>query len=576
MITSGIPRERRQERIAVPFTERRSDHRRRAKRICAAIPLSFDYQAQPITATCTDISVGGARILTSVPIPVDTKLVLQISFNRNQCFMGFTGTVITVEHQQADGGLTAYILRIAFMNLTQIEATVLEACVIELEKAHDHIRLGNAGNLSEQNISIVVTNRTLNPHHFIRRRVVITGMGVISPIGIGKEPFAEGLKQGRSGVKKVTRFDVTDLPTQIAAEIDNFDPSYYLSARKIRQMDRCTQMAVSAALMAVEDAGLDLSTIDRERIGGLIGTAVGGLRWAFEQNLARETGGYKNMNPYSMIATYPNAVSGQVSLELGLKGRTDTISSGCASAGTAFGVAAEMVQRGELDVVVVGATEDPIEPTVFSAMCAAGALSTKNDQPSPSPFDAERDGPVLGEGSAVLIFEDLEHAMRRGARIYAEFKGWGSTTDAFSLTRTDPKGTQAVRAVHLAMHDAGITPGDVDFINAYGIATPSCDWAEAAVIKQVFDGRSAKIPVSAIQSMTGYPWATLGAYQMVSNCLAISEGVIAPTINYQIPDPNCNLDVVPNRSRQSSVRTAISNLFGCGKNVVLVTQQFAQ
>jgi len=575
MSTTSALQERRQEQVPTSFAERRSHHRRRAKRIYATIPLSFDYQGQPITAACTDISVGGARIRTSVPIPVDTRLVLQISFNRNQCFMGFTGTVMTVEHRLANGGPDAYILRIVFKNLTQIETTVLEACVIELEKAREHIRLGNAGNLSEQNISIVITNRTLNPGQFIRKRVVITGIGVISPIGIGKASFTEGLRQGRSGVKKVTRFDVEDLPTQIAAEIDNFDPSYYLSTRKIKQMDRCTQFAVSAALMAVEDAELNLENIDRERIGGLIGTAVGGLRWAFEQNAARQAGGYKNMNPFSMIATYPNAVSGQVSLELGLKGRTDTISSGCASAGTAFGVAAEMIQRGELDLVVVGATEDPLEPTVFSAMCAAGALSTKNDN-TPKPFDAERDGPVLGEGAGVLIFEELEHALRRGAHIYAEFKGWGSTTDAFSLTRTDPTGTQAARAVNLAMHDAGIVPEDVDFINAYGIATPSCDWAEAAVIKQVFDGRAAKIPVSAIQSMTGYPWATLGAYQMISNCLAISEGVIAPTINYLMPDPNCDLDVVPNQSRQATIRTAMSNLFGCGKNVVLVAQKFDQ
>jgi 3-oxoacyl-[acyl-carrier-protein] synthase II len=574
MSTTSTPPERRQSQNAIAFAERRSAQRRRAKRVRATIPLSFDYQGQPVTATCTDISVGGVRIRTAVPIPVDTRLVLQISFNRNQCFMGFTGTVMTVEHHLANGSPAAYILRISFKNLTRIETTVLEACVMELERAHEHIRLGNAGNLSEQNISIVVTDRALNPGQFIRKRVVITGIGVISPIGIGKASFVEGLQQGRSGVKRVTRFDVADLPTQIAAEIDNFDPSYYLSTRKIKQMDRCTQFAVSAALMAVEDADLNLEGINRERIGGLIGTAVGGLRWAFEQNAARQAGGYKNMNPYSMIATYPNAVSGQVSLELGLKGRTDTISSGCASAGTAFGVAAEMIQRGELDLVVVGATEDPLEPTVFSAMCAAGALSTRNDN-TPKPFDAERDGPVLGEGTGVLIFEELEHALRRGAHIYAEFKGWGSTTDAFSLTRTDPKGTQAARAVNLAMHDAGIAPEDVDFINAYGIATPSCDWAEAAVIRQVFDGRAAKIPVSAIQSMTGYPWATLGAYQMISNCLAISEGVIAPTINYLMPDPNCDLDVVPNRSRRGTIRTAMSNLFGCGKNVVLVTQKFA-
>lgn len=569
---------RRRQHAAILFPNRRTHQRRHSQRIPVELPVTFLYQGRHISSMCANIGLGGVRLNSSVPVLAGTKLVLQFSFNRNQCFMGFTGTAAAVERHAANNGADLYAVRVEFKDLTAVEGKVLEACVAELAKARKHIENGSFASLSEQNISLLVTNHDLNPRRFVRRRVVITGMGVISPIGIGKAAFADGLRQGRSGVKKVTRFDVMDLPTQIAAEIDNFDPTYYLSTRKIKQMDRCTQFAVSAALMAIEDAKLDLEIVDRERVGGLIGTAVGGLRWAFEQNAARQVGGYKNMNPYSMIATYPNAVSGQVSLELGLKGRTDTISSGCASAGTAFGVAAEMIQRGELDVVVVGATEDPLEPTIFSAMCAAGALSTQNADPirTPRPFDAERDGPVLGEGAGVLIFEELEHALQRGAHIYAEFKGWGSTTDAFSLTRTDPKGTQAARAVHIALHDAEIVPEEVDFINAYGIATPSCDWAEAAVIKQVFGGRAAKIPVSAIQSMTGYPWATLGAFQMISNCLAIAEGIVAPTINHFVPDPNCDLDVVPNQSRQSTIRTAMSNLFGCGKNVVLIAQKFEQ
>jgi 3-oxoacyl-[acyl-carrier-protein] synthase II len=334
-------------------------------------------------------------------------------------------------------------------------------------------------------------------------------------------------------------------------------------------------MAVAAAQMAVADSGLDLERENRERIGGIIGSSVGGLRMAFQQSDAMQAGGYKHMNPYSLIAVYPSAVSGQVAIELGLHGRTDTISSGCGSSGTAFGVAAEMIQRGELDMAVVGAAEDPLEETVFNAMCAAGAMSTMNDG-TPKPFDAERDGPVLGEGSGVLIFEELEHALKRGAKIYAEFKGWGSTADAFSLSRTDPKGRQAERAVQMALHDAGMVPNDIDLINAYGIATPACDWAEAAVIKRVFGERAKSIPVSAIQSMVGYPWGALGAFQMISNCLAISDGIIAPTLNYTNPDPNCDLDVVPNRARTGSIRTAMSNLFGCGKNVVLIAQRFEQ
>ncbi len=569
--------ERRQHQISITFPDRRMTQRRKTPRIGTEIPVTFQFKGRNVKATCKDIGLGGVRIYSDVLAPVGTRLVLQISFNRNLCFMGFTGLVVATKERVGVGFHQPYEMGLQFNNVGEIEEKVLDTCIAEVIQIQ-RLQPSEANvSLEEKNISVLVTDRPINASQFTRRRVVITGMGVISPIGIGREAFTQGLKEGRSGVRRVTRFDVRDLPVQIAAEIANFDPLLYLSPRKLKQMDRCTQLAVSAALLAVADAKLELEKVDRERIGGLIGTAIGGLRWAFEQNLVLHMEGYRKINPNSMIAIYPNAVSGQVSLELGLKGRTDTISSGCASAGTAFGVAAEMIQRGELDVVVVGATEDPIEPGIFGAMCAAGALSTFNEEPirTPRPFDAERDGPVLGEGAGVLIFEELEHALQRGAPIYAEFKGWGSTADAFSLTRTDPNGHQASRAIHMALNDAGLVPEDIDYINAYGIATPSCDWAEASVIKQVFDVRASKIPVSAIQSMTGYPWAALGAFQVIANCVAITEGVIAPTINYAVPDPTCDLDVVPNRSRRSFVNTAMSNLFGCGKNVVLIVQRFA-
>lgn len=572
---SPAPDNRRCRQVPIAFQDRRMHERRRSQRVRVQLPLTFIYEGRHVHATCADLGRGGMRFTSLTPVPVGTALVLQLSFNRHQCFMGFTGTVVATNPQQVDGGAEVHDVRIEFKNLTAVEERVLEACVAELARASTHIAMGNFANLSEQNISFLVTNHTINPAQLIRRRVVITGIGVISPIGIGKEQFVRALREGRSGVKPVVGFDVKDLPSKLAAEVTDFDPHDFLGTRRIKQMSRCVQMAVAAAQLAVCDAGLNLETENRERAGTIIGSSVGGLRMAFEQNDALRTGGYKTMNPYSLIAVYPSAVSGQVAIELGLHGRTDTISSGCGSSGTAFGTAAEMIQRGELDIVVVGAAEDPVEETTFNAMCAAGAMSTLTDR-TPRPFDAERDGPVLGEGAAILIFEELEHALRRGARIYAEFKGWGSTADAFSLSRTDPKGRQAERAVQMAMRDAGVTPEEIDMISAYGIATPACDWAEAAVIKRIFGERAKSIPVSAIQSMIGYPWGALGAFQMIANCLAISEGVIAPTLNYVNPDPNCDLDVVPNQSRRASVRTAMSNLFGCGKNVVLITQRFEQ
>lgn len=576
MPTAPRPLDRRQQDAAIAFPDRRARQRRQAGRLAVDLPVTFQLHGHNVKALCKDIGFGGVRIQSDLPAPLGTRLVLQISFNHNLCFMGFTGSVVATAETPAHGGRPAYELRLQFTHIGQVEAQVLEACLAELANGQQgHVNGDLRSDLSEKRIALFVTDRSINASQFIRRRVAVTGIGVISPIGIGRAAFTEGLREGRSGVRKVTRFDARDFPAQIAAEIADFDPARFLSPKRIRQMDRCTQLAVAAAVLAVADANMDIEKLDRERVGGLIGTAIGGLRWAFEQNLAHQAGGYKNMDPYSMIATYPNAVSGQVSLELGLKGRTDTISSGCASAGTAFGVAAELIQRGELDVVVAGGTEAPLEPTVFGAMCAAGALSTLNGEPirTPRPFDAERDGPVLGEGAGVVIFEEWEHALERGARIYAEFKGWGSTSDAFSLTRTDPHGQQAVRAVHMALNDAGLAPEAIDYINAYGIATPSCDWSEARVIREVFGERATRIPVSAIQSMTGYPWAALGAFQLIANCLAISEGVIAPTINFAVPDPSCALDIVPNRSRLARVNAAMSNLFGCGKNVAVIVQR---
>lgn len=567
--------DRRHQSRLIPFPERRQGQRRHSQRLPVNLPITFNFKGKYVKAICRDLGAGGARLHSNKPTAVGTRLVLQLSFSRNLCFVGFTGDVVYAVATPEPGGKQTYELGLCFQRVGQVEEQVLEACLVELGKGQSEAASESvSSSLIDKQVSIVVTDRAL-ASQFIRRRVVITGMGVISPIGIGREQFSQGLQQGRSGVSRITRFDASDLPSQLAAEVKDFDPAQFLSPKKIRQMDRCTQFAVAAALQAVADAEIVLEKLDRERVGVLIGTAVGGLRWAFEQQRAQQAGGYKTMDPYSIIATYPNAVSGQVAVELGLKGRSDTISSGCASAGTAFGIAAEMIQRRELDLVVVGGTESPLDPTIFGAMCSAGALSTLNDEPvrTPRPFDAERDGPVLGEGAGVLIFEELEHALQRGAFIYAEFRGWGSTSDAFSLTRTDPRGHQAVRAVQIALRDAGLVPEDIDYINAYGLATPACDWAEARVIKAAFGARAAQIPVSAIQSMTGYPWAAIGAFQLIGNCLAITEGVIAPTINFAVRDSNFDLDVVPNQARHGRINTALSNVFGCGKNVVLIVQR---
>jgi len=276
-----------------------------------------------------------------------------------------------------------------------------------------------------------------------------------------------------------------------------------------------------------------------------------------------------------MFMAYPNSVSGQVSIRYGLKGPTDTISSGCASAGTAFGLASDFIRRDEADVLLVGGgAEAPLHPTIFRNLCAAGALSTQQGGGRPAPFDKERDGPVLAEGAGVVVFEELGHALRRDAPIYAEFKGWGSTTDAFSLTRTEPTGTQGIRASRAALTQAAVAADEVDYISAYGIATPSCDWTETRITKMVFGDRARTIPISAIQSMVGYSWAAMGALQFIASCLAIADGVVHPTINYGVPDVNCDLDYVPNTARVCRIDTAMTDQFGCGKNVVTVIRRY--
>ena len=408
----------------------------------------------------------------------------------------------------------------------------------------------------------------------VRRRVVVTGMGVVSPIGIGKTAFLAGLKDGRSGIAPITRFDTSGFASKVGGEVNDFDALEHLGPRRVNQMGRSAQFAVAAAGMAIDDARLDLHAVDAERVGSIIGTAVGDLGWAIEEALMQDHHDNVVENPRTMFMAYPNSVSGQVSICYGLKGPTDTIASGCASAGTAFGLASDLIQRDEADVLIVGGTEAPLQSTIFRNLCAAGALSTIDGGGKPSPFDRDRDGPVLAEGAGVVVFEELGHAMRRGAPIYAEFKGWGSTTDAFSLTRTEPNGTQGIRASQTALKNASVGADEVDYISAYGIATPSCDWTETRITKVVFGDRARAIPISAIQSMVGYSWAAMGALQFIASCLAITDGVVHPTLNYAVKDAKCDLDYVPNTARDLRIDTAVTDQFGCGKNVVTVVRRY--
>lgn len=413
-----------------------------------------------------------------------------------------------------------------------------------------------------------------------RRRVVVTGLGVISPIGIGKDSFSESLKNGRSGVGEITRFDVSTYPSKLGAEVKDFDPSQFISPKRLKQMDRSTQFAVCASIMAVTDAELSTNYKNRNRIGVAIGTSVAGIGWAFEQQMIFYEKGYKRMNPYTGIAVFPNACSGQISIELKVNGPSESYSIGCASSSNAIGRSLEMIRNEETDVMIAGGSEAPILAPLFAAMCAAKFMSTINEgtlKKAPRPFDNTRDGMVIGEGAGFVVLEELKHAIKRNAKIYAELIGWGFTCDGYDMVQPEPFAEHKSRALTMALEDAKLEPDEIDYICAFGLSAKYSDLIETIAIKKVFGDYAYKIPVSSIGSMIGQPFGASGVLRLITSVLAINQCFIPPTINYQYPDPECDLDYVPNKSREAKVRTAMINSFGFGgKNIILIIKGFEE
>ncbi len=408
-------------------------------------------------------------------------------------------------------------------------------------------------------------------------RVVITGLGVISAIGSGKEEFWEGLRTGRCGIRRVAKFDPSPYPTQFAAQLNGFDFSAYIDAKWSRRMDLTSQMAVSAAKMAVKDAVLDLDKEDRERIGVVVGTAMAGHAFILEQHDVYKEKGPMRINPFTALTVFPDAPASFISIELGLHGPSFSIATACSSALDAVGYAFNAIRKQELDVILMGGAEATVFPQAFSAFCMLRAMSQRNDDPERAsrPFDKDRDGFVLGEGAGMLVLEDLEHAKQRGAHIYAEIIGFGMTCDAYHMTAPEPSGRQATRAIQLALKDAGVKPTDINYINAHGTSTPLNDKTETFVIKQVFGQHAYHVPVSATKSMIGHLIGAAGAVELIATTLALEHQVIPPTINYEIPDPECDLDYVPNVARKATIDIALKNSFGFGgKNSALVIKKY--
>lgn len=400
----------------------------------------------------------------------------------------------------------------------------------------------------------------------MKNRVVVTGIGVITPIGIGKDAFWEGLKEGRSGVDRITAFDTTDYPVQIAAQVKNFNAEDYMDRKEARRMDRFIQFAVASAGLSLEDSGLDLKKVDLTRVGVSVGSGIGGVQTMEEQARVLMEKGPKRVSPFLVPMMITNMASGCVSIAFGAKGPNTTLVTACATSTHSVGDAYRILQRGDADVMFAGGSEAAITPLSVAGFCASRALSTRNDEPQKAsrPFDAQRDGFVMGEGAAVLIMETLEHAYARDARIYAEVCGFGMSGDGYHITAPDPQGDGAARCMANALADAGMEPGDIDYINAHGTSTPMNDKLETMAMKKVFKELSKKIPVSSTKSMIGHLLGAAGGAELVASMLSMQHSIIHPTINYENPDPECDLDYVPGVYRDAEIKACLSNSFGFG------------
>ncbi|MDD4601274.1 3-oxoacyl-[acyl-carrier-protein] synthase 2 [bioreactor metagenome] len=400
----------------------------------------------------------------------------------------------------------------------------------------------------------------------MKKRVVITGLGAITPIGIGKDEFWQALINGKSGIGPITRFDASDFTSQIAGEVKDFDPTQYIDKKESKRMDRFTQFAVTATKMAFDDAGIDLDREDRSRIGTYIGTGIGGIETLHDQFKVLFEKGPSRISPFFVPMMIANMAAGQASITFGLQGPSSCVITACATGTNSIGDAFKVIQRGDADVMVAGGTEAAVSPASVAGFCSMKALSTRNDEPTKAsrPFDKDRSGFVMGEGAGIVILESLDHALARGAHIYAEISGYGHNADAFHITAPAPEGAQAAKCMAMALEDAGLNKVDVDYVNAHGTSTGLNDKNETLAIKNLFGEHAYQMAVSSIKSMTGHLLGAAGGIECIATALTISNGIIPPTINYETVDNDLDLDYVPNKAREREVNVAISNSFGFG------------
>ncbi|MCG2720874.1 MAG: beta-ketoacyl-ACP synthase II [Thermodesulfovibrionales bacterium] len=410
-----------------------------------------------------------------------------------------------------------------------------------------------------------------------KKKVVVTGLGLITPLGIGLQASWEGIVGGRSGIVRITQFDTSGFPTQIAGEVKGFNAEDYIELKEIKKMDRFIHFALAAAGMALDDAGLKITEETAERTGVIVGSGIGGLHAIEHYHSVLLEKGPKRITPFFIPMLIVNLASGQISMKFGAKGPNSAVATACATGSHAIGDAFKIIQRGDADIMIAGGTEAVITPLGIGGFNAMKALSTRNEEPEKAsrPFDRDRDGFIMGEGSGILILESIESALNRGAKIYAELVGYGMTADAYHMTSPSPHGEGAARCMAMALRDGNVQPSDVSYINAHGTSTKHGDELETQAIKTVFQEDAYRIPVSSTKSMTGHLLGAAGGVEAICTALSIYHDLIPPTINLDNPDPECDLDYVPHLARKADVRYALTNSFGFGgTNACLLFRKF--
>jgi 3-oxoacyl-[acyl-carrier-protein] synthase II len=412
----------------------------------------------------------------------------------------------------------------------------------------------------------------------MRRRVVVTGMGVVSPVGKSVKEFWEALLSAKNGIKLIDRFDVSQFPTKIAGLIDDFHPEERIDPKELKRMDLVTQYALYATYEAILDAGLSEGKFDPYRAGVIFSSGIGGIKTLEEEVIKLKEQGPRRVSPFLVPMMIVDITPGHIAMRYGFKGPNYSVVSACASSAHAIGDAYRLIKYGDADIVIAGGAEAPITPIGLAGFCSMRALSTRNDEPEKAsrPFDKERDGFVMAEGAGAVVLEELEHALKRGAKIYAEVVGYGATADAYHITAPHPEGEGAVNSMRLAIEEAGISPEEVSYINAHGTSTQLNDAAETKAIKKLFGEYAYKIPVSSTKSMTGHLLGAAGAVEFIATVMSVYTDKVHPTRNYEFPDPECDLDYVPGTYRELTVNYALSNSFGFGgHNASLLVKKYS-